>query len=320
MTVRLRAIFLGTPAFALPSLHALLEVADVVAVVTQPPRPRGRGRRVEQPPVARLALERGLPLFQPPRLRAPEVLAQLRALAPDVLVTVAYGRIIPRELLELPRLGAINLHPSLLPRHRGASPIAAALLAGDAESGVTVLYQTMDLDAGDIILQRRVPIDPEDTARTLEEKLARVGAQALVEALDLVARGVAPRIPQDAAQSTYAGKLTKEHGRIDWALPAERLALLVRAMDPWPSAYTFHRGRLLKIWRARAVPAPAGTPGTILAVRAGEGIVVAAGEGALQLLEVQPEGGRRMTADEFARGARLTPGERLGDGAAAQPV
>ncbi|HXF82756.1 MAG TPA: methionyl-tRNA formyltransferase, partial [bacterium] len=273
-----------------------------------------------QPPVARLALERGLPLFQPPRLRAPEVLAQLRALAPDVLVTVAYGRIIPPELLELPRLGAINLHPSLLPRHRGASPIAAALLAGDTETGVTVMYQTMELDAGDIILQRRVPIDPQDTARTLEEKLAHVGAQALIEALDLVARGVAPRIAQDAAQSTYAGRLTKEHGRIDWALPAERIALLVRAMDPWPSAYTFHRGRLLKIWRARAVPAPAAPPGTILVVRPGEGIVVATGEGALQLLEVQLEGGRRMTADEFARGAHLKAGERLGDGEAAHPV
>lgn len=315
---RLRAVFLGTPEFAIPSLRALATLADVAAVVTQPDKPKGRGRQVESPPVARAAKELGLPVLQPPRLRAPEVIEQLRALRPDVIVTVAYGKIIPKELLELPPLGPVNLHPSLLPKYRGASPVEAAILAGETETGVTIMYQSMELDAGDIILQRRVPIDPEDTARTLEEKLARAGAEALVDALRLIAEGRAPRIPQDASQSTYAGKLEKAHGRIDWSRPASDLVRLIRAMDPWPSAFTHHRGRLLKIWHAAAQPDPQGPPGAVLAVRPGEGIVVATGAGALRLLEVQPEGGRRMTADEFARGARLAPGEVLGDGATPQ--
>lgn len=319
---RLRAVFLGTPQFAIPSLRALLAVADVAAVVTQPDKPKGRGRQVEPPPVACAAKELGLPLLQPARLRAPDAIAQLRALRPDVIVTVAYGKIIPKELLELPPLGPVNLHPSLLPKHRGASPIEAAILAGETETGVTIMYQSEELDAGDIILQRRVPIDPEDTARTLEEKLARAGAEALVEALGLIAEGRAPRVPQDASQSTYAGKLEKEHGRIDWSRPAADLVRLIRAMDPWPSAFTYHRGRLLKVWRAAAQPEGQGPPGAVLAVRPGEGIVVATGAGALRLLEVQPEGGRRMAADAYARGARLAPGEQLGGTAtsAAKPV
>lgn len=319
---RLRTIFLGTPEFAIPSLRALVGAADVAAVVTQPDKPRGRGRQVEAPPVAREAAALGLPLLQPPRLRAPEVIEQLRALRPDVLVIAAYGKIVPRELLELPPLGPVNVHPSLLPKYRGASPIESVILHGETETGVTIMYLAMELDAGDVILQRRVPIEPDDTARTLEAKLARVGAEALVEALRLIAEGRAPRIPQDASQSTYAGKLEKEHGRIDWSRSAADLVNLIRAMDPWPSAFTYHRGRLLKVWRAAAHPELNGAPGTVLAVRPGEGIVVGTGEGALRLLEVQPEGGRRMTADEFARGARLTPGERLGDAAtsAGKPV
>lgn len=310
---RLRVVFLGTPGFAIPSLEALLRTHDVVAVVTQPDRPSGRGRRLTPPPVAAFARARGIPVLQPARLRAPEVVEQLRALRPDVIVTVAYGRIIPKEILDLPPLGPINLHPSLLPKYRGASPIAAAILHGETETGVTVMYQSAELDAGDIILQRRVPIAPEDTARTLEARLAREGAEALVEALALVAEGRAPRIPQEGAGSTYAGKLEKSHGRLDWTQSAARLVNVIRAMDPWPSAFTHHRGRLLKVWRARALPGVAGAPGEVLAVGE-EGIVVGAGDGALLLLEVQPEGGRRMTAAEYARGARLAAGERLGAG------
>lgn len=319
---RLRTVFLGTPEFAVPSLLALLDEADILAVVTQPDRPKGRGRQVSPPRVASVAHERGLRILQPARLKDPQVLQALADLRPDVLVTVAYGKIIPRELLDLPPRGCINVHPSLLPKYRGASPIQAAIAAGEVETGVTIMYQSEALDAGDIILQRAVPIEPGDTATTLESILAHVGAETLVEALRLIARGQAPRQPQDPSQATYASKLTKEHGRIDWSRPARVLANFIRAMDPWPSAYTWHRGRLLKIWKgipldAAALPASAEyetLPSTVVQIRRGEGFVVAAGEGAVLVQEVQPEGRRRMTADEYVRGARLEVGERLGDG------
>lgn len=316
---RPRIVFLGTPEFAVPSLVALLAEAEILAVVTQPDRPKGRGQQVSAPPVVALARERGLRLLQPARLRDPQVIQTIAGLGPDVIVTVAYGRIIPPDLLRIPSLGCINLHPSLLPKYRGASPIQRAILNGETETGVTIMYQSEELDAGDIILQRSVPILPEDTAATLEGRLAEVGAQALVEALRLIAAGRAPRRPQDHPQATYVGKLTKDDGRVDWSRPATHIANQVRAMAPWPSAYTRHRGRLLKIWRAvpaappddRDAPRPA--PGTVVAVQR-EGFVVATGDGALLVGEVQPEGRRRMSAEEYVRGARLEVGERLGTG------
>lgn len=309
---RLRVVFLGTPQFAVPALRALLRAADVLAVITQPDRPRGRGRQLAAPPVARLAQEAGVRLLQPPHLRSADVLATLRELAPELLVTAAYGKIIPQDALTLPPLGCINVHPSLLPRYRGASPIQAAILHGEEETGVTIMYQSAALDAGDIILQRRVPIAPDDTARTLLATLAEVGAEALIDALHLIAEGRAPRIPQDAAQASYAAKLEKAHGRIDWSRPAGELVRVIRAMDPWPSAYTWHRGLRLKIWQARAVVGE-GEAGVVLDVRPGEGVVVGTGAGGLLVLDLQPEGRRRMTADEYARGARLQPGERIGE-------
>ncbi len=311
----LRVIFMGTPEFALPALRALAEAVQVVLVVTQPDRPAGRGRRLSSPPVARFARERGLPLLQPPGLRRPEVVRTLTALQPDLLVTAAYGRIIPQEVLALPPLGAINAHPSLLPSYRGAAPVQRAIADGQAETGVTVIYQTAELDAGDIILQERVPIGPEETAGELERRLAEVAARLLLEAVRLIAEGRAPRRPQDHSAATYAGRLRKEDGRIDWARSAEEIARLVRAMDPWPSAYTFRGGRQVTVWRARAEPQPpsaaGGEPGAVLGVSE-EGILIATGRGVLRLLEVQPAGGRRMTAAAFARGHRVRPGERWG--------
>ena len=311
---RLKAIFLGTPEFAIPSLRAVLDVVEVLAVVTQPDRPRGRGRQVAPPPVAAVARALGLRVLQPTRLNDPAVLDTLRTLRPDIIMTVAYGKIIPPAILTLPPLGCINVHPSLLPKYRGASPIQSAIADGQRETGVTIMYQSEALDAGDIILQRRVPIEPYDTAQTLEARLADEGARALVEALRLIAGSTAPRIPQDASAATYVKKLTKENGRLDWTRPARALANVIRAMDPWPSAYTTHRGRLLKIWKGTAIengpPGPA-RPGAVVEVRRGEGFVVATGEGALLVTEVQPEGRRRMTADDYVRGARLEVGERL---------
>jgi len=307
----LRVVFLGTPAFALPSLRALAQAAVVVGVVTQPDRPSGRGLVQAPPPVAVAAREMGLALLQPESLRSAEALADLSALRPDLLVTVAYGRLVPGAVLALPPMGCINLHPSLLPEYRGASPIQRAIADGAAATGVTVMHLSEDLDAGDIILQRRVEIGPEETAGELEARLAEEGAALLLESAGQIARGEAQRRTQDHTRATYAGKLSKADGAIQWARPAQTLINLVRAMNPWPCAHTTWRGGVLKIWRAKVMDGQ-GLPGQVL--EAGEaGITVAAGEGAVALVEVQPEGGRRMSAAAFARGHRVAKGDRLGE-------
>lgn len=307
----LRVVFLGTPTFALPSLHAIAQATTVVGVVTQPDRPSGRGRVPVAPPVAVAAREMGLRLLQPESLRSAEALAELSALRPDLLVTVAYGRLVPGAVLALPPMGCINLHPSLLPEYRGASPIQRAIVDGAAATGVTVMHLAEELDAGDIILQRRVAVGPEETAGELEARLALEGAVLLLEAVGQIARGEARRRAQDHARATYAGKLSKADGAIQWARPAQTLVNLVRAMNPWPCAHTTWRGGILKVWQARVTDGQ-GPPGLVL--EAGEaGITVAAGEGAVALVEVQPEGGRRMPAAAFARGHRIAAGDRLGD-------
>lgn len=317
----LRVVFLGTPEFALPSLRALAAATTIVAVVTRPDQLAGRGRRMTPPPAAVAARALGLPVLQPESLRAAATLETLRALGPDLLATVAYGRIIPPPVLALPPRGCINLHPSLLPAYRGAAPIQRAIADGATTTGVTIIYQSEELDAGDVILQRDVAIHPEETAGELAARLAELGAALLVEAVDLIARGIAPRQPQDHARATYARRLTKADGMLDWSRPARDLANQVRAVTPWPGAYTWWRGGLLKVWRARVAGAPPAGPGSpaaasgrVLAV-GGNGIAVACGEGVLVLLDVQPEGGRRMPAAEFLRGHRLQPGERLGEAA-----
>ena len=305
-----RVLFLGTPAFALPALRALAHATTLVAAVTQPDRPAGRGRPLAAPPVATEARDLGIHLLQPERLRSGPVLEELSALRPDLLVTVAYGRIVPRALLDLPPLGAINLHPSLLPLYRGASPIQAAIADGASTTGVTIAYMTEELDAGDIVLQREVAIGPEETAGELEARLAAEGATLLVEAVGLIARGEAPRRPQDHARATYFGRLTKADGALVWTRPARDLVNLVRAMNPWPSAYAVWRGRVLKVWRA-CVAEGSGPPGQVL--EAGDrGITVAAGEGAVILTEVQLEGGRRMSAGTFLLGHSMRSGDHLG--------
>lgn len=313
-TRALRVIFLGTPGFALPSLRVVADATTLVAVVTQPDKPAGRGKKLTTPPVAEAARRLGVPVLQPRTLKDHGVVAALAGYQPDLLVTVAYGRIIPRAVIALPRLGCINVHPSLLPLYRGASPIQRAVADGATTTGVTILYLTEDLDAGDIILQREVSIGAEETAGELEERLAREGAVLLSEAIELIARGAAPRRPQDHAGATYVGRLTKEDGQIDWNRPAREIVNIVRAMHPWPSAYTLWRGTLLKVWRARAGQG-SGVPGQVLAVHP-DCITVAAGSGAVDLFEVQPEGGRRMTVGEFLRGHAVRDGERLGAPAA----
>ncbi len=316
----MRVVFLGTPPFAVPSLEAALAASDVQAVVTRPDRPKGRGLRVEPSAVAAAAAQYGLEVLQPPSLRDRAFLQRLRDVRPDLLVAVAFGRLIPPDVIEAAPLGGVNLHPSLLPRYRGAAPIPRAIAAGETETGVTVLYISEELDAGDIILQRAAPIDPEDTAGTLEARLAREGADLLAEALRLLEAGTAPRRPQDPAQATSAPKLSRADGLIRWNEPARRIVNLVRAFDPWPVAYTLRDGAELKLWRATAlehVPVAPGiprAPGTVLraAEREGEPLVVAAGEGSVAVHEVQPASGRRMSAAAYLRGRPLAPGAVLG--------
>ena len=309
-----RILFMGTPAFARHILEALLARPDpVVGVVCQPDRPRGRGLAVEPPAVKALAVERGLPILQPERVRDPAFLDALRALAPDLVVVAAYGRILPRTILDLPARGCINVHASILPRHRGAAPIAHAILAGDAVTGVSIMVMTEEMDAGDVLLVRRTPIGPDDTAGTLGERLAALGAVAIGEAIDGLHAGTLHARPQPAEGVTFAPRIEREHARIDWTAPAVELERLVRAMQPAPAAFTILGERLLKVHRAvlGTATGPAGQPGTVLAAGPG-GIEAATGAGTLRLVEVQLEGKKRMPAASFLAGQRIPAGTRLG--------
>jgi methionyl-tRNA formyltransferase len=310
----MKVIFMGTPQFAVPSLEAVLAAAEIAAVVTRPDKPRGRGLRVAPTPVAVVAAQYALPVLQPASLTDPETLARLRELEPDVFVVVAYGRIIPGAILAAAPLGGINVHPSLLPRYRGAAPIPRAIVAGESETGVTVLHLSDELDAGDIILQRAAPIYPDDTAGALEARLAEQGAALLVDALHLLEAGKAPRIPQDPSRVSFAPKLTREEAVIRWADPAVKIVNLVRALDPWPVAHTIVDGTALRVRRAVAL-AEGGSepPGTVIRAQ-DEGLIVAAGEGRVLIVEVQPPSGRRMRAGDYLRGHRIAPGTILGAG------
>jgi methionyl-tRNA formyltransferase len=287
----------------------------IIAVVTRPDQPRGRGLKYEPSEVAAVADHFQLPLLKPTRIRTAEFPAQLRAFAPDLLIVVAYGRILPAEVLQAARLMPINLHASLLPRHRGASPIEAAILAGDATTGVTVMRMTERMDAGPILLQRELDLAPDETQRTLKDRLADLGARAMLEALDLLRCGRLTERPQDESRATYVKPIKKEDARIDWRADAASIERMVRAYDPWPVARTSIDGTDLMLWKAQLSdatnpPAPACPPGTITALR--PMLTVQCGIGTLALLEVQLGGRRRISGADFARGRRLAPGSRLG--------
>ena len=304
---------MGTPAFACPILEALLARPDaVVGVVCQPDRPRGRGLGVSAPEVKRLAAQHGIPVLQPERVRDPAFLEALGGLAPDLIVVAAYGKILPRAVLDLPPRGCINVHASLLPRHRGAAPVTWTILAGDATTGVTIMAMNEQMDAGDILLQRETAVRPDDTGGTLLERLAGLGAAALGEAIDGLQAGTVRPTPQPATGVTFAPRIEREHCRIDWGRPAIELERQVRALAPAPSAFTTLGGRLLKVHRADVdLAAPTGDPGRVVATGPGA-IVVATGSGVLRLLEVQLEGRRRLSAGEFLAGHPTTPGTCLG--------
>ncbi|RDV83452.1 methionyl-tRNA formyltransferase [Ammonifex thiophilus] len=309
----MRLVFMGTPAFAIPSLEALTRAGhELVLVVTQPDRPKGRGGKLTPPPVKEWALRYGLPCLQPVRLKDPAFLAALREAEPEVIVVVAYGKILPPEVLNLPPRGCINLHASLLPKYRGAAPIQHALLSGEKETGVTTILMDEGMDTGDILLQESLVVGEEENFGSLHDRLAQLGAELLCRTLSLWKEGKIKPKPQDHSQATYAPPLRSEDEIIRWEEPAEKIKNLVRALDPAPGARTFWQGKVLKIWRARALTGPfGGVPGEVLAL-APEGIVVRAGEGALLVLELQLAGGKRLKASEFLRGHSLTPGTVLG--------
>jgi methionyl-tRNA formyltransferase len=310
----IRVVFLGTPEFAVPSLRALRQSPhiEVVLVVTQPDRPAGRGRRLAPSAVKAYALAQDLPVFQPERLRGNEVLDRLRAADPDLLVIAAYGQLLRQAVLDIPRHGCLNVHPSLLPRHRGSSPVAAAILAGDERTGVTIMLTDRGMDTGPILAQEAIPLGRDETTASLTPRLADLGAALLLRTVPGWVAGTIPSQPQDEAAATLSRQFVKEDGALDWTRPALDLERQVRALNPWPRAYTFANGRRLLVLLARAVDdAAAGTPGTIVA-GAGKALLVATGSGALRLDLVQPEGGREVSGPQFLGNNQGLVGSQLG--------
>ena len=306
-----RIVFMGTPEFAVPSLRGLDEAHQVVGVVTQPDRPAGRGRRLEEPPVKEAALARALEVFQPRTLRQPEAVQRLASWQPEVIVVAAFGQILRPEVLALPPHGCLNVHASLLPRYRGAAPIPAAILAGDEKTGVTIMRMDEGLDTGPILTQAEWPIGPQDTTGKLTGELAELGARLLIETLPAWLAGGLQAQAQEESLATYCRTLQKQDGLLHWALPAARLERQVRACDPWPGTYTTWQGQILKVLRARPRPFPVGAKtGQVIAL--GEGAGVVTGEGVLELLEVQLAGKKAMEVAVFCRGQRGFVGSVLG--------
>ena len=307
----MRLVFFGTPEIAVPSLDALARRHEVTAVVCQPDRPRGRGKKLEPPPVKVRALEHGLPVHQPVRLHDGAFEEWLRGQNPEVCAITAYGRLLRQPVLDVPPHGFINMHPSLLPRWRGPSPVQSAVLAGDDETGVSIMKLTLDMDAGPILLQERAPVSPDEPADMLSARLAVLGAQLLADALDRIDGGTAAFEPQDDARATYCTLLTKEDGYLDWNQPARTLHNQVRGCQPWPTAQCRLHGAVLKVHAAESVDSPADQPpGTVVLVDK-QRLHVATGNGALSILAIQAPGKRAMPIAEFLRGHRIEPGERF---------
>ena len=313
----MRILFIGTGDVGLPTLTGLLQSQDhhVLAVVTQPDKPVGRHQEMQASPIKQLALRHHVPIFQPAKIRDRAAIEQLRFLNPDAIVVMAYGQILPGDILRIPAVACLNLHASLLPRHRGAAPIHAAVETGDSETGITVMFMDEGLDTGDVLLKKTLRIRRRDTAGTIHDQLAALAPSALHEALALLKQGRAPRTPQDAALATYAAKLTRESGRIDWSATQERIDRRIRGMNPWPGAFTFlptpDGPRKLKVFACIQHSRDIGTAGTV--VRADKhGLLVAAGRGGVLLREVQLEGKKRMSARDFLLGTMVAPGAILG--------
>ena len=299
----MRVVFLGTPEFGVPSLRALKEAGyNVVGVFTQPDRPKGRGNKMLPSPVKECALSYGIPVFQPLKIRVDGV-EDLRSLKPDLCVTAAFGQILSQEILDIPTIGTVNVHSSLLPKYRGSAPINWAIAEGETVTGVTTMMTDRGLDTGDILLKKEVEILPGETAEELTARMAPIGAELLIETIRRIEAGNCPRIKQDETEASYYPMLKKEMGDIDWRLPAEKIVCLVRGLTPWPgTSFVWGAGETVKVWKAEVAENPGMTPGSIIASDAKRGLVIAAGENAVRIIELQAPGGKRMQAVDYLRG------------------
>ena len=301
-TADLRIVFMGTPEFALSTLKTLVEMGTaVIAVFTQPDRPKGRGKAVTPPPVKCLARELTIPIFQPEKLRRHEVVEDLKNLAPDLIVVVAYGQILPQSVLDIPRFGCINVHASLLPRYRGAAPINKAVMEGETETGITTMFMNAGLDTGDMLVKKTLAIGFEETAGELHDRLAVLGGEAMAETIDHLCRDELEAVAQDDSMSSYAPMLKKEDGRIDWNRPAVDIHNHVRGLDPWPGAFCALHGESLKIFKTIPEKGVGGKPGRVVSA-GGDGVRIACGQGILLVRELQLAGKKRLPAAEFLKG------------------
>lgn len=311
----MRILFMGTPDFAVPTLQTLIDSDhQVIGVVTQPDKPRGRGGKMHASPVKEVAVEAGLPVYQPRRVRDEAFLFEVRRLAPDVIVVVAFGQILSKEILEIPEYGCLNVHASLLPHLRGAAPIQWSVIQGDRESGVTIMQMDEGLDTGDILLTQTYTLEEKETGGSLFERLSRLGGPMILKVLEDARQGKLHPVPQNDEEHTYAKMLTKATGKLDFTRSAVELERLIRGLNPWPSAYTYIHGKMLKVWEAEVVPGEdidGIQPGNILTVEK-DSFTVQTGEGALRFLSVQIEGKKRMDTAAFLRGCRVEAGDYLG--------
>lgn len=309
----MKVVFMGTPDFAVEALKSVIQAGhEVVCVVTQPDKPKGRGKEMQLTPVKQCALEHQIPVLQPVKVREAESVEALRAFGADIFIVAAFGQILPKELLTMPKYGCVNIHASLLPKYRGAAPIQWAVINGEKESGVTIQQMGEGVDTGDILLKREIVLDPKETGESLYDKLSRLGAELIVEVLPEIEAGKVVPEKQDEALSTHVGKITKAMGLIDWNKSAGELERLVRGLNSWPSAYTFLRGKTLKIWEAEVLEEKEdGEPGSVDAVTK-TNVIVNTGEGKLALTSVQLEGKKRMEVKDFLLGYKVEAGEKLG--------
>ena len=308
----MKIVFMGTPDLAAEVLDTMMKSGcEVTLAVTQPDRPKGRGRGVIRTPVHECADKWGITVFSPERVKRPEAVQRLREEAPDLIVVAAFGQILSQEILDLPRYGCVNVHASLLPKYRGAAPIQWAVINGEEKSGVTIMQMDAGLDTGDILLQEEIPLSPRETGESLYEKMAKIGGELLVKALPMIEAGTLTPVRQDNEAASYASMLKKEMGNIDWNMPAEKIERLVRGLNSWPGAYTFISGKMLKIWGSEVTGREAqGEAGTVAGTDK-KSIFVNCGEGVLTLSEVQYEGKKRMSTQAFLLGAKVEPGQRL---------
>lgn len=307
-----RIIFMGTPDFSVPALQGLIDGPDeVVALVSQPDRPKGRGKKVAPTPTKIVAEAAGIPVLQPTRIRTEEFADTLRSFSPDLIVVAAYGRILPASILELPPLGCINIHGSLLPRHRGAAPIQWAVLSGDREAGVTIMQMDEGMDTGAMLLPASIPVTEDETAGGLFKKLSVLGGKALADALDLLRQNKLPPIEQDHSLATEAPPLKKEEGLIDWTRPASELHCFIRGMDPWPTAYSFLNGKRFRFFSPRISDQKNSLPPGSIVSADKNGLLVTAGEGTLLIQELQPEGKKRMSVEAYLCGQKLSSGQQF---------